>query len=144
MRIPLQISVLALAFGLVVGCRDRKPLLPISETMPNLPLPPLGQVLERSGGDDALQITFWSAMSPDSLAMYYRSVLSEGEWNLVSDTQMRDGEIALYAERKGPPLWVTIRSDSAKGGSRLTLSGAVIKPDSAGQAGTSRDSGKTS
>jgi hypothetical protein len=143
MRIPLQISVLAIAVVVLGGCRDRKPLPPISETMPNLPLPPMAKVVERSGGDDALQITFWSAMSPDSLAQYYRSVLSQGEWNLVGDTRMRNGEIALYAERKGPPLWVTIRSDSTEGGSRLTLSGAVIKADS-GRVTPKADSTKAS
>lgn len=146
MRIPLQISILALGLVVAAGCRDRnrKPLPEVSQTMPDLPLPPLAKVVERSGGDDALQITFWSAMSPDSLAGYYRSILSSGDWNLVSDNTMRDGVIALYAERNGPPLWVTIRRDSAQGGSRLTLSGAVIKSDSTKAADAARDSTKTS
>ncbi|MEO8201722.1 MAG: hypothetical protein ABI679_14430 [Gemmatimonadota bacterium] len=112
--------------------------------MPNLPLPPMARVVERSGGDDALQITFVSAMSPDSLATYYRAVLSQGEWSLVSDTKMRDGVVALYAERPGPPLWVTIRRDSTEGGSRLTLSGVVIKSDSAKAAEAARDTTRRS
>ncbi|MEO8293922.1 MAG: hypothetical protein ABI613_00310 [Gemmatimonadota bacterium] len=133
-----------MALVLAGGCRDRKPLPPLSQTMPNLPLPPMARVVERSGGEDALQITFWSAMSPDSLAQYYRTVLSEGEWNLVGDTKTRTGEIALYAERKGPPLWVTIQSDSTEGGSRLTLSGVVIKSDSSKTAPTPPDSARKS
>ena len=131
MRIPKQISVLAIAVWTLAGCRD-KPATPpsLAEVMPNLPLPPAAEVIGRSGGPDALQITFRSQMNPQGLANYYRTTLSRNEWNLVSDTRGRDGVVTLYAERSGPPLWVTIRADSASEGSILTLSGAVIGKDS--------------
>jgi hypothetical protein len=103
--------------------------------MPNLPLPPLSSVVSRAGSEDALQITFRSSLPPDSMAAYYRGVLSSGAWSLVGDTRTADGSIALYAERDGPPLWVSIRKDSTSSGSILSLGGAVIKSpsDTAGQ-----------
>ena len=98
--------------------------------MPNLPLPPSATVLNRSGGPDALQITFRSSFSPDSMAGYYRHVLTNGEWHLVNDDRSSDGTVSLYAERNGPPLWVTIKKDPNSSGSLLTLGGAVTKADS--------------
>jgi hypothetical protein len=100
--------------------------------MPNLPLPPLASVVSRAGSEDALQITFRSALPPDSMAAWYRGVLTSGTWSLVGDTKTADGSITLYAERDGPPLWVTIRKDSTSAGSLLSLGGAVIRsnPDS--------------
>jgi hypothetical protein len=102
----------------------------VGKAMPNLPLPPAATVLTRSGGEDALQITFRSAYPPDSLAKFYRQVLTSGVWNLVNDDRAADGTVSLYAERNGPPLWVTIRQDPDSRGSLLTLGGAVTKPDS--------------
>ena len=98
--------------------------------MPNLPLPPVSEVIGRSGGPDALQITFRTQMDANAIADYYRNILSRNEWNLVSDSRGRDGMVTLYAERAGPPLWVTIRPDSASAGAILTLSGAVTGKDS--------------
>jgi hypothetical protein len=100
----------------------------MSEAMPDLPVPPLSSVISRSGGEDALQITFRSSWPPDSMASYYRNILSSGAWRLVSDTRNQDGTISLYAEREGPPLWVTIQKDSTSRGSLLSLGGAVVKP----------------
>ena len=131
MSIPRQVSVLALSVLLLAGCKDKKTPVPsVAEAMPNLPLPPAATVVARSGGADALQITFRSAYSPDSLAVYYRRVLTSGIWNLVNDDRASDGTVSLYAERNGPPLWVTIRKDPDSNGSLLTLGGAVMKPDS--------------
>jgi hypothetical protein len=98
--------------------------------MPDLPLPPLATVVSRAGSEDALQITFRSTLPPDSMAAYYRGVLTRGVWSLVGDTRTADGSIALYAERDGPPLWVTIRKDSTSAGSILSIGGAVVKSDS--------------
>lgn len=98
--------------------------------MPDLPLPPLASVVSRAGSEDALQITFRSSLPPDSMAAYYRRVLTSGVWSLVGDTRTADGSIALYAEREGPPLWVTIRKDSTSSGTILSIGGAVVRPDS--------------
>lgn len=98
--------------------------------MPNLPLPPRATVVSRSGGADALQITFKSSFPPDSIAVYYRKVLNTGEWSLVNDDRAQDGTITLYAERSGPPLWITIKKDPDSNGTLMTMAGAMtMKPD---------------
>ncbi len=127
MRIPRQFSVLALGFLVLAGCREtpRQDTVRMSEAMPNLPLPPLATVVSRSGGPDALSITFRSSVSPDSMVSFYRQTLSRGEWNLVSDNKSREGVYSLYAERQGPPLWVTIQKDTAGPGTLMTLAGAT-------------------
>jgi hypothetical protein len=131
MCILRSISILAVSATLFSGCRDKAPEPPrLSEVMPNLPLPPLATVVSRAGSEDALQITFRSTLPPDSMAAYYRGVLTSGVWSLVGDTKTADGSIALYAERDGPPLWVTIRKDSTSAGSILSIGGAVVRPDS--------------
>ena len=131
MLISRKLSVLALTAVLLAGCKDKNPPSPsLSEVLPNLPLPPRGTVLSHSGGPDALQITFRSSMPADSLARYYRAILTSGVWSLVNDNRAADGTISLYAERTGPPLWVTISKDPNSAGSLLTLGGAVTKSDS--------------
>ena len=138
MRILRKISVLAVSLPLLFGCGDKAPEPPqLSEAMPDLPLPPAASVLSRAGSEDALQITFFSVLPPDSIAAYYRRILTSGVWSLVGDTRTADGSIALYAEREGPPLWVTIRKDSASTGTVLTLGGAVVKSASDSAAPTS-------
>jgi hypothetical protein len=124
--------MLAVSSAVLSGCRDKAPEPPqVFEVMPGLPLPPAASVVSRAGSEDALQITFRSQLPPDSIAAYYRQVLSSGVWSLVGDTKTADGSIALYAERDGPPLWVTIRKDSTSSGTILSLGGAMVHPDSA-------------
>ena len=128
MSILRKISVLAVSAAVLFGCRDKAPDPPrLSEVMPGLPLPPLASGVSRAGSEDALQITFKSTLPPDSIAAYYRRVLSSGVWSLVGDTRTADGSIALYAEREGPPLWVTIRKDTASAGTILSIGGAVVR-----------------
>ena len=128
MCILRQISALAVSAVLLSGCRDKAPEPPpLSEAIPNLPLPPLATVVSRAGSEDALQITFKTPLPPDSIVAYYRGVLSSGGWSLVGDTRTADGSIALYAEQDGPPLWVTIRKDSASSGTVLSIGGAVVR-----------------
>ena len=131
MRILRSISVLAVSATLLSSCRDKAPEPPrFSQVLPGLPLPPRASVISRAGSEDALQITFRSSLSPDSMAAFYRGVLTSGVWSLVGDTKTADGSIALYAERDGPPLWVTIRKDSTSTGTILSLSGGVVPADS--------------
>jgi hypothetical protein len=93
----------------------------------NLPLPPSPELVSRSGSADALQLTVHSPMDPAGLSEYYRGALSRNGWRLVSSIKNQDGSVVLYAEQKGPPLWVRIRS-SEKGGSTVELTGAVVDP----------------
>lgn len=132
MRTRLSI---ALAF-LALACSEPKKLPEISETIPNLPLPPSADILSREGGEDALKLEFRSTLAPDQIATYYRNVLSKAPWNLVGDTQQPDGTIALYAEQDGPPLWVTIRKADGATGTIVNLAGAKVKPKRADTAVT--------
>ncbi len=132
MRILRYISALAMVGAALAGCRDKPPEPPqLSQAMPDVPLPPLATVLSRAGSEDALQLTFRSSLSSEEMVTYYRRILSSGVWSLVSDTRMRDGTTSLYAEREGPPLWVSIRPDTAGPGSLLSIGGAVarFRPD---------------
>jgi hypothetical protein len=142
MRILRQASILAITALAISSCRDEPPTPPrLSEAIPNIPLPPQAVYVSRSGGADALQLTFRSALSPDTVAGYYRQVLSRGEWSLVSDTRTREGTIALYAERAGkPPLWVSIMRDGASTGTLLNIAGAVPRDSTADSLAPDRDS----
>jgi hypothetical protein len=62
---------------------------------------------------------------------YYRGVLTQGNWRLVSDIKTADGATALYAEQDGPPLWVKIWKADDGSGTMVQLSGAVVARDSA-------------
>jgi hypothetical protein len=108
----------------------------------NLPLPPDPEFVSRSGGADALQITFYSPAQVPQVIAYYRQVLTRNNWRLVNQTENPDGSAVLYAEQKGPPLWVRI-SKSIRGGTTVELTGAVIDPDKTmpAPAGTTPKSG---
>ena len=126
MRLPRLLVLFAL--GTALGCGSDQPKLPsVSQTLPNLPLPPRAQLLSRAGSADALQITFVSSLTPEEMATFYRRVLSSGIWRLVSDTKSADGAVALYAEREGPPIWVRIRKTAGAPGCTVEIAGAVTK-----------------
>ncbi len=118
--------ILLAALLVLPGCGESpKPQVRLSESIPNIPLPPGGQYLSRETGEDALQLRFRTAIDVDQVATYYRNVLAQPPWTLVRDTPMRDGSIALYAEQQaGPPLWVTIRKAEGASGSLVDLAGA--------------------
>ncbi len=108
-----------------------EPKLPDAMTVfPNLPFPPDAKFISRAGSADALQITFRSSRDTAQVAGYYRSMLSNGSWRLISDTRERNGTVVLYAEQKGPPLWVRIRKAPDGPGTLVELTGAVMRKDS--------------
>jgi hypothetical protein len=125
--IPLSLSVISL---FVLGCgsepRDSPPPN-LTKAFTNLPLPPQPELVSRTGSADALQVTFRSPVDVAQVTEYYRKILSQNQWRLVSDTKNPDGSTVLYAEQKGPPLWVRI-SKSDRGGSTVELTGAVTDP----------------
>ena len=117
--------LLPLMLLLAAACSDPPRRLPrLSETIPNLPIPPGGQVLRTEGGTDALSIRYRTPMAPEAAANYYRELLGRDPWRLVSDTRGPDGEVSLYAEHDGPPLWVVIRKANGAEGSFVDLAGA--------------------
>lgn len=121
-----------LAIGLA-ACRDSAPkTASLHDAMPFLPLPPGATFVQKSGGPDALQITVRSPSTADQVAAYYRGVLQKNEWRLVSDQKDKDGATVLFAEKKGPPLWIRVEQARDGNGSLVQLSGAVVSvPDTA-------------
>ena len=69
----------------------------------------------------------WASKVPaDQIAAYYRGVLQRGGWRLVSDTKDQEGAVVLFAERKGPPLWIRVQRADDGNGTLIQLSGAVV------------------
>ena len=116
---------LALVF-LAVSCRDAPPKMArISEALPHMPLPPNPGFVSKSGSAEALQIVVTTPLTPAQALAFYRDTLGKAPWRLISDEAIPDSGRALYAERDGPPLWVTIRAAEGGTGSIVALSGAV-------------------
>ena len=126
--IPSNIRFLVLAVGLA-ACRDSAPkTASLHDAMPFVPLPPGASFVQKSGGPDAIQITMRSSAAADQVAAYYRGVLQKNGWRLVSDQKDKDGATVLFAEKKGPPLWVRVQQAQDGNGSLVQLSGAVVSP----------------
>jgi hypothetical protein len=126
-----------MAAGVVLaGCSSepRAPQPPeFTQAFSSLPLPPNPEFVSRAGSTDALQITIRSPAEMTQVENFYRGVLTQGKWRLVSDIKSTDGSTALYAEQDGPPLWVRIWKASDRLGTMVQLTGAVIAQDSAGK-----------
>jgi hypothetical protein len=123
----------SLLAGLVLACgsESRAPKPPeLGAAFPNLPLPPQPELISQTGSADALQLTLHSPSEVDRILDYYRSILSTGNWRLVSDIKNRDGSVALYAEQNGPPMWVRIWQPKGRSGTMIQLTGAVLPKDS--------------
>ena len=127
-NLALLLPLLALA-----ACSEPAPKIPrISEALPHMPLPPNPAFVSKSGSADALQVVVSTPFTPAQTLAYYRKVLGKPPWRLISDQPMDStGRRALYAERDGPPLWVTIEPSSKDTGSIVSLAGAVVRKDSA-------------
>jgi len=120
-----------MAVLLACGSETRAPKPPkFAEAFSSLPLPPNPEFVSRAGGADALQITVHTPAGEAEVADYYRNLLSQGDWRLVSDIKGGDGVTALYAEHSGPPLWVRIWKSSDRPGTMVQLTGAVVAQDS--------------
>ena len=102
---------------------------------PNLPLPPGAKFVSQAGSSDALQITMFSPSEAKYVVAYYRRVLSNRPWRLVSDHKKPDGKVLLYAEQDGPPIWVSVWPTTDSAGTMVQLAGAVLAEDSV-KAGT--------
>lgn len=123
-RLAFRLACVLLA---ACGSEPRAPKPPDTFTVfPNLPLPPSSQFVSRAGSEDALQLRLLSSGSPDQVTEYYRDVLSQGKWRLVSDVKKPDGSVVLYAEQDGPPIWVRIWPTSDGAGTMVELAGAVV------------------
>jgi hypothetical protein len=130
----IRALTLVVVLGLLAcgGSEPRQPPKPpeFTEAFSNLPLPPDAEFVSRTGGAGALQIVLRTPESDSAMANYYRTLLSEGNWRLVSDIKSRDGATVMYAEQDGPPLWVRIWPASNGSGTMIQLTGAALGKDS--------------
>lgn len=127
-------QILSIAGVVLLACRseprDSQPPQPaFARAFSNLPLPRDPELVSRAGSADALQLTVHSPAGVDEVTEYYRTVLSNTPWRLVSDRKNPDGSTVLYAEHNGPPLWVRIWKLGDRG-TMVELTGAVIQKDS--------------
>jgi len=140
--IPSRIRVLLLCAGLA-ACGDKAPkTASLHDALPFIPLPPQATFVSRSGGPDALQITVRSPAKAGDITAYYRGVLQKSGWHLVSDSKDKDGATVLFAEKKGPPLWIRVQPAEDGNGTLVQLSGAVVtqKDTAAAKPATQKDS----
>jgi hypothetical protein len=113
---------------LVTACGDKPAPDPeeappsIAEVFPNLPLPPDGQILSREGTGQAMQMIFSSPQAGDTIANYYRKVLSAPPYELINEST-NDGVVSFFVEQNGPSMWVVVQGLEA-GGSLVTVAGA--------------------
>jgi hypothetical protein len=121
----MRLQLLAVALVLAMACKEDRPKMPpLSETIPELPVPPDGEAISHAGGEDALQIRFKSPQEPEAIATYYRNYFSKNNWRLVSDIKTKEGVIVMYAEGTKRPLWVTITKANGQEGSLVDIAGA--------------------
>jgi hypothetical protein len=129
MRTPILLSVALVALA---ACSDKPAAVPpvetpaLNEVLPNLPLPPDGEIVSRDGGERALALIISSPRPDTTVVDFYRSVLGAPPFRLINEDSTAAG-ISFYAEQDGPPIWVVIRGLEA-GGTLVTIAGA--KPDS--------------
>jgi hypothetical protein len=131
---PLFRTFWCLFGGVLLACGSDSPppqLPELGAAFPNLPLPPQPELVSQTGSADALQLTLHTPAEVGHVIEYYRNMLSQGNWRLVSDLKNPDGSIALYAEQNGPPLWARIWKPKDRPGTMVQLTGAVLAQDTA-------------
>ncbi len=93
---------------------------------------PPSAVVSVSAGADAAQAAFTTPAPLETVVGWYRVNLKLNDWVVKSDQPMPDGSIAIYAERRGKPLWITLRRNSGGPGTSYTLVGTLPGADSTG------------
>jgi len=125
--------LVSVACVVLLACESesRKPKPPaFQDAFSTLPLPPNPELVSQVGGAGALQLTIHTPADERVVTTYYRRLLTQGKWRLVSDIKGKDGVTVLYAEHDGPPLWVRIWRANDRSGSMVQLTGAVLDKDS--------------
>jgi hypothetical protein len=138
-RFTRSFGVLAVGL-LLAACSDREgdkkqePQLPdLGAALPNLILPANASFVSKSGSSDVLSVLLRAPGKPEAVVAFYRSFLNPPAWRLVSEGKDNAGAYVLYAEQKGPPLWIRVWPDSEFNGTFVRLTGAVasLRDDSA-------------
>ncbi len=127
MRIPTVI-LMSLTLAPLAACQSSKP--PVEEVkqaglevLPNIPMPPDGEILTSQSTAEAIQMVTVTARSVDSVLTYYRALLGKEPYRLVSETTTPDGMTSFFVEQDGPGLWVTVQKNGETG-SMVTIIGA--------------------
>jgi hypothetical protein len=135
-----RLALLTLA-ALTAGACGGEPEAPAETVMspiqvlPNIALPPSGQIIGTEGGTEAASLIISTPMESDSVAGFYRDVLSRPPYRLINESV--NGQVtSFYGEQDGPPLWVTVEHLEA-GGTLVRLAGAAIKADTTATTDTS-------
>jgi len=92
---------------------------------------PGSAVVSVSAGQDAAQAAFTTPAALQNVTAWYRVNLKLNDWDMKGDQLMADGSIALYAVRRGKPLWITLRRNNGGPGTTYTLVGTLPSADSA-------------
>jgi len=130
MRIDLLTIGLA-ATVLLAGCHKPKPKeVNLSQVLPNIPLPPDPEPLIKETGTNAMSFLVVSRVAPDSVASYYRKVLSTDPFRLVNE-RTSGRTTSFYAEQDGPSIWITVSPNGSQG-SMVVIAGARDSSQAAG------------
>lgn len=132
-------SLTILTAALLLACQsdtpDDNPTPPeLAKVLPNIPLPPRGEVESSEGSGNALQLLVSTPMPSDSVAEYYRGTLSRPPYRLINEATDR-GTVTFYVEQDGPPLWVSVQGLEA-GGTLVRLAGAAVADSAMKKAST--------
>lgn len=87
-----------------VPAADRPP----TQALAGIPVPPTAAAVSTNGMGNSIEISLIEAMSPDSVAEYYRVNLLALGWDLRVDSRLPDGGVSLHAVLGDRPVWVMI------------------------------------
>jgi hypothetical protein len=127
---PPRILPSALGAAFLLACGGDAPPPPepevaVVQALPNIPLPPNGQPLASERGETAAQLLVSTPMHADSVAEFYRTLLSQPPYRLVNEATA-NAVTSFFVEQDGPPLWVTVEGLPA-GGTLVRLAGAAVR-----------------
>jgi hypothetical protein len=127
-------SLIALAAVVLAACGGEPETPPAEATLspaqvlPNIAMPPGGEALGSEGGSEAATLLISTPMVADSVAEFYRGVLSKPPYRLINES-VNAGITSFYVEQDGPPMWITVEGLEA-GGTLVRMSGAIKAADS--------------
>jgi hypothetical protein len=122
----------ALALG-GVGCERQDEALRArqlaSRALRNVLAYPQSSLVSVSAGENAAELVLTSPATVPVIVAWYRHTLEQNGWDVKSE-QTRGDTVTLFAERRGEPVWITLRPNAGAAGTTYRLIGAIL-PDSA-------------